>query len=113
MKFFLGQMEMSREAGRVGTLALIRAVVGADGERPPQGDRAGARGPASGPLTAWPPPARRVGPECPDRGSEPCALRWEHGVLAPDCRGSARAVSSLRTLLGGRGVRALVASFPS
>ncbi|XP_060976102.1 maestro heat-like repeat-containing protein family member 2A [Dama dama] len=33
MKFFLGQMEMSKEAVRVGTLALIRAVVSADEPR--------------------------------------------------------------------------------
>ena len=32
MKFFLSQMEMSKEAVRVGTLALIRAVVSAEGE---------------------------------------------------------------------------------
>lgn len=32
MKFFLSQMEMSKEAIRVGTLTLIRAVVSADGE---------------------------------------------------------------------------------
>ena len=32
MKFFLSQMEISKEAVRVGTLALIRAVVSADGE---------------------------------------------------------------------------------
>uniref|UniRef100_A0A452UBG3 Maestro heat like repeat family member 2A n=1 Tax=Ursus maritimus TaxID=29073 RepID=A0A452UBG3_URSMA len=33
MKFFLGQMEMSKEAIRVGTLTLIRAVVSADEPR--------------------------------------------------------------------------------
>lgn len=33
MKFFLGQMEMSQEAIRVGTLTLIRAVVSAAGEQ--------------------------------------------------------------------------------
>lgn len=33
MKFFLSQMETSKEAIRVGTLTLIRAVVSADGER--------------------------------------------------------------------------------
>ncbi|KAF4022035.1 hypothetical protein G4228_013098 [Cervus hanglu yarkandensis] len=33
MKFFLSQMEMSKEAVRVGTLALIRAVVSADEPR--------------------------------------------------------------------------------
>ncbi|XP_016060098.1 PREDICTED: maestro heat-like repeat-containing protein family member 2A [Miniopterus natalensis] len=33
MKFFLSQMEMSKEAIRVGTLTLIRAVVGADEPR--------------------------------------------------------------------------------
>ncbi|XP_008136942.3 maestro heat-like repeat-containing protein family member 2A [Eptesicus fuscus] len=33
MKFFLSQMEMSKEAIRVGTLTLIRAVVGADDPR--------------------------------------------------------------------------------
>lgn len=33
MKFFLSQMEMSKEAVRVGTLTLIRAVVSADGEQ--------------------------------------------------------------------------------
>ena len=32
MKFFLSQMEISKEAVRVGTLALIRAVVSADGD---------------------------------------------------------------------------------
>lgn len=32
MKFFFSQVEMSKEAIRVGTLALIRAVVSADGE---------------------------------------------------------------------------------
>ena len=32
MKFFLSPMEISKEAVRVGTLALIRAVVSADGE---------------------------------------------------------------------------------
>lgn len=32
MKFFFSQVEMSKEAVRVGTLALIRAVVSADGE---------------------------------------------------------------------------------
>lgn len=36
MKFFLSQMEMSKEAVRVGTLALIRAVVSADGEHSPR-----------------------------------------------------------------------------
>lgn len=33
MKFFFSQTEMSKEATRVGTLTLVRAVVGADGER--------------------------------------------------------------------------------
>lgn len=33
MKFFLSQTEMSKEATRVGTLTLVRAVVSADGER--------------------------------------------------------------------------------
>lgn len=37
MKFFLSQMETSKEAIRVGTLTLIRAVVGADGEQGPEG----------------------------------------------------------------------------
>lgn len=37
MKFFLSQMEMSKEAIRVGTLTLIRAVVGADGEQGQEG----------------------------------------------------------------------------
>lgn len=32
MKFFLSQMETSKESTRVGTLTLIRAVVSADGE---------------------------------------------------------------------------------
>jgi len=32
MKFFFSQVEMSKEAVHVGTLALIRAVVSADGE---------------------------------------------------------------------------------
>lgn len=32
MKFFLSQAEISKEAIRVGTLTLIRAVVSADGE---------------------------------------------------------------------------------
>lgn len=32
MKFFFSQVEMSKEAIRVGTLALIRAIVSADGE---------------------------------------------------------------------------------
>lgn len=39
MKFFLSQMEMSKEAVRVGTLTLIRAVVSADGEQGPEGRR--------------------------------------------------------------------------
>lgn len=42
MKFFISQMEMSKEAIRVGTLTLIRAVVGADGE-PRAGRRVGVR----------------------------------------------------------------------
>lgn len=33
MKFFLSQTEMNKEATRVGTLTLIRAVVSADGEQ--------------------------------------------------------------------------------
>ena len=33
MKFFFSQIEMSKEAIRVGTLTLIRAVVSADGEQ--------------------------------------------------------------------------------
>lgn len=37
MKFFLSQMEISKEAIRVGTLTLIRAVVGADGEQGQEG----------------------------------------------------------------------------
>ena len=40
MKFFLSQMETSKEAIRVGTLTLIRAVVGADGEQGPEGGKA-------------------------------------------------------------------------
>lgn len=39
MKFFLSQMEMSKEAVRVGTLTLIRAVVSADGEPGEEGRR--------------------------------------------------------------------------
>lgn len=37
MKFFLRQMELSKEAICVGTLTLIRAVVGADGEQGQEG----------------------------------------------------------------------------
>lgn len=37
MKFFLSQMEISKEAIRVGTLTLIRAVMGADGEQGQEG----------------------------------------------------------------------------
>lgn len=33
MKFFFSQMEVGKEAIRVGTLSLIRAVVSADGEQ--------------------------------------------------------------------------------
>lgn len=45
MKFFLSQMEMSKEAIRVGTLNLIRAVVSADGEHGQEGARGSGEAP--------------------------------------------------------------------
>lgn len=56
MKFFFSQMEMSKEAIRVGTLTLIRAVVSADGEQGWEGGAGAGRrvsllcGPPSFPL---------------------------------------------------------------
>lgn len=68
MKFFLSQMEMSKEAVRVGTLALIRAVVSADGEHSPRREIGREQGwqmsVISGlffPLTFWPHPAAACG----------------------------------------------------
>lgn len=53
MKFFLRQMELSKEAIRVGTLTLLRAVVGADGEQGQEGGGGPGRrvSPTSGPLS--------------------------------------------------------------
>ena len=62
MKFFLGQMEMSREAVHVGTLALIRAVVSAMVSAPPQGDRAGPR--VAGVRRLWPFPLNCLAAPC-------------------------------------------------
>lgn len=50
MKFFLSQTEMNKEATRVGTLTLIRAVVSADGE---QGRRGGVGPGEEGLIHVW------------------------------------------------------------